>query len=103
MLLLSSYNEGIIKYIFIFIKDSALQHAYRDGRLEEVVLRHLGAEDGNTVIAKNIRLSFFALISLPPFSYFLTSVCFVFLRQGRWCRNGMTIHVFILNLMFGII
>ncbi|KAK6162954.1 hypothetical protein DH2020_002795 [Rehmannia glutinosa] len=30
-------------------------HAYRDGRLEEVVLRHLGAEDGNTVIAKDIR------------------------------------------------
>ncbi|CDP07758.1 unnamed protein product [Coffea canephora] len=36
-----------------------LQHAYRDGRLEEVVLRHLGAEDGQTVIAKNIRLSDF--------------------------------------------
>ncbi|KAI3444994.1 hypothetical protein Pfo_001659 [Paulownia fortunei] len=35
------------------------KHAYRDGRLEEVVLRHLGAEDGNTVIAKNIRLSDF--------------------------------------------
>ncbi|KAG6435122.1 hypothetical protein SASPL_106773 [Salvia splendens] len=31
-------------------------HAYRDGRLEEVVLRHLGAEDGNTVIAKDISL-----------------------------------------------
>ncbi|KAG9449500.1 hypothetical protein H6P81_009465 [Aristolochia fimbriata] len=35
------------------------KHAYRDGRLEEVMLRHLGAEDGNTVIAKNIRLSDF--------------------------------------------
>lgn len=35
------------------------KHAYRDGRLEEVVLRHLGAEDGDTVIAKNIRLSDF--------------------------------------------
>lgn len=34
-----------------------LQHAYRDGRLEEVDLRHLGAEDGNTVIAKDIRLT----------------------------------------------
>ncbi|KAG8391265.1 hypothetical protein BUALT_Bualt01G0170100 [Buddleja alternifolia] len=34
-------------------------HAYRDGRLEEVVIRHLGAEDGNTVIAKDIRLSDF--------------------------------------------
>ncbi|KAG6501019.1 E3 ubiquitin-protein ligase makorin-like [Zingiber officinale] len=35
------------------------KHAYRDGRLEEVVLRHLDAEDGNTVIAKDIRLSDF--------------------------------------------
>ncbi|KAK4591860.1 hypothetical protein RGQ29_016353 [Quercus rubra] len=35
------------------------KHAYRDGRLEEVVLRHLGSEDGETVIAKNIRLSEF--------------------------------------------
>ncbi|OMO80833.1 Zinc finger, CCCH-type [Corchorus olitorius] len=35
------------------------KHAYRDGRLEEVVLRHIGAEDGETVIAKNIRLSDF--------------------------------------------
>ncbi|KAI4383906.1 hypothetical protein MLD38_009695 [Melastoma candidum] len=35
------------------------KHAYRDGQLEEVVLRHLGAEDGQTVIAKDIRLSDF--------------------------------------------
>lgn len=35
------------------------KHAYRDGRLEEVVLRHLGAADGETVIVKNIRLSDF--------------------------------------------
>ncbi|KAJ6424670.1 hypothetical protein OIU84_025440 [Salix udensis] len=35
------------------------KHAYRDGRLEEVVLRHLGADDGQTVIAKNIWLSDF--------------------------------------------
>nr|XP_016472469.1 PREDICTED: zinc finger CCCH domain-containing protein 69-like [Nicotiana tabacum] len=35
------------------------RHQYRDGRLEEVVLRHLGSEDGNTVIAKDIRLSDF--------------------------------------------
>ncbi|KAL8109699.1 hypothetical protein AgCh_025699 [Apium graveolens] len=33
------------------------KHAYRDGRLEEVDLRHLGAEDGVTVIAKDIRLT----------------------------------------------
>ncbi|KAL1346297.1 putative RING-type E3 ubiquitin transferase C3H69 [Arachis hypogaea] len=35
------------------------KHAYRDGRLEEAVLRHLGAADGDTVIAKDIRLSDF--------------------------------------------
>ncbi|KAL1811637.1 hypothetical protein ACET3Z_021702 [Daucus carota] len=35
------------------------KHAYRDGRLEQVDLRHLGAEDGNIVIAKDIRLSDF--------------------------------------------
>ena len=35
-----------------------LQHAYRDGSLEEVVLRHLGAADGDTVIAKEIRFLF---------------------------------------------
>ncbi|XP_059649096.1 putative RING-type E3 ubiquitin transferase C3H69 [Cornus florida] len=35
------------------------KHAYRDGRLEEVVLRHLAAEDGHSVISKNIRLSDF--------------------------------------------
>ncbi|KAL8160653.1 hypothetical protein V2J09_002190 [Rumex salicifolius] len=33
------------------------KHAYRDGSLEEVVLRHLGAADGDTVIAKDIRIS----------------------------------------------
>ncbi|XP_011625473.1 E3 ubiquitin-protein ligase makorin [Amborella trichopoda] len=41
------------------------KHAYRDGTLEEVRLRHLGAEDGNTVIAKDIRLSdFFRILHL---------------------------------------
>ncbi|CAH9085549.1 unnamed protein product [Cuscuta epithymum] len=35
------------------------KHAYRDGRLEEVALRHLDADDGTTVIVKNIRLSDF--------------------------------------------
>lgn len=35
------------------------RHAYRDGRLEEVAIRHLGADDGDTVIAKDIRLSDF--------------------------------------------
>lgn len=35
------------------------KHAYNDGRREEVKLRHLGAADGSTVIAKNVRLSDF--------------------------------------------
>ncbi|XP_061375252.1 E3 ubiquitin-protein ligase makorin-like isoform X2 [Gastrolobium bilobum] len=35
------------------------KHAYRDGGLEQVALRHLGAADGDTVIAKDIRLSDF--------------------------------------------
>ncbi|XP_062115331.1 putative RING-type E3 ubiquitin transferase C3H69 isoform X2 [Humulus lupulus] len=35
------------------------KHAYRDGRLEEVALRHLGNEEGQTVIAKHVRLSDF--------------------------------------------
>lgn len=43
------------------------QHAYRDGRLEESSLRHLGAEDGNTVIAKDIR----SAIAFVPFYHFL--------------------------------
>ena len=47
-----------------------LQHAYRDGRLEEVVLRHLGNEDGQTVISKHIR--FYALpFHLSPIFHFL--------------------------------
>lgn len=45
------------------------QHAFRDGRLEEVVLRHLGAEDGNTVIAKDIR----SAIVFVPFYHCLFS------------------------------
>lgn len=35
------------------------KHSYHDGSLEEVVLRHLGAADGETVIAKNISLADF--------------------------------------------
>lgn len=51
-----------------------MKHAYRDGRLEEVVLRHLSAEDGQTVIVKNIRsrydFSFHSIIFFP--SHLLT-------------------------------
>ncbi|KAK4476388.1 hypothetical protein RD792_015539 [Penstemon davidsonii] len=53
--------------------DSILQHAYRDGRLEEVAPRHLGAEDGNTVIAKSIRLSDF-LRNLQISNYILSLI-----------------------------
>eukprot|EP00250_Pteridium_aquilinum_P035617 c9721_g1_i1 orf=645-1808(-) len=35
------------------------KHAFRDGTREEFKLRHLGAADGNTVIAKDVRLSEF--------------------------------------------
>ncbi|KAK9682995.1 hypothetical protein RND81_10G111400 [Saponaria officinalis] len=35
------------------------KHSYPDGTLEEVILRHLDAADGETVIAKEIRLSEF--------------------------------------------
>lgn len=45
--------------ISIIIAFSLFQHAYNDGRLEDVVLRHLGTEDGSTVIAKDNR---FALV-----------------------------------------
>ncbi|KAK4794298.1 hypothetical protein SAY86_012292 [Trapa natans] len=38
-----------------FISYSHMKHAYRDGRLEEVMLCHLSAADGQTVIAKHIR------------------------------------------------
>ncbi|KAL4396014.1 hypothetical protein AHAS_Ahas01G0049500 [Arachis hypogaea] len=41
-----------------------IKHAYRDGHLEEVVLRHLGAADGDTVIAKHIRLLLCSFIVL---------------------------------------
>nr|GMD34883.1 zinc finger CCCH domain-containing protein 69-like isoform X2 [Ipomoea batatas]GMD38206.1 zinc finger CCCH domain-containing protein 69-like isoform X2 [Ipomoea batatas] len=39
------------------------KHAYRDGRLEEVVLRQLGYDDGTTIIVKNIRFLQFPSIS----------------------------------------
>lgn len=51
--------DDVRAFRFLCIDVLFLQHAYRDGSLEEVALRHLGAEDGLTVIAKNIRLSDF--------------------------------------------
>ncbi|CAA0827223.1 E3 ubiquitin-protein ligase makorin [Striga hermonthica] len=33
------------------------KHAYRDGSLEEVVLAHLGSDDEDTIIAKELRLT----------------------------------------------
>lgn len=47
-----------------------LQHAYRDGRLEEVVLRHLGSEDGEAVIAKNIRFCLYLLLLFYSVHFF---------------------------------
>lgn len=49
-------TNKIMSNLILNIDVLSLQHAYRDGRLEEVVLRHLGNEDGQTVIAKHIRL-----------------------------------------------
>ncbi|THG00173.1 hypothetical protein TEA_003366 [Camellia sinensis var. sinensis] len=61
-------------------------HAYRDGRLEEVVLRHLGAEDGHTVIAKNIRFCLLPCI-LPSFHLLATTfvvISFLFVSLSRF-------------------
>lgn len=46
----------IIQNAYLRMLWSTLQHQYRDGHLEEVVPRHLGHENGRTLIAKNIRL-----------------------------------------------
>ncbi|XP_058101603.1 uncharacterized protein LOC131245872 isoform X2 [Magnolia sinica] len=59
------------------------KHAYRDGWLDEVVLRHLGVEDGNTVIAKDIRFGF-ALALLSPifllvFNHTIWCICILLL------------------------
>lgn len=52
-----------------------LQHALRDGTIPEVKLRHLGAADGNTVIAKNVRYETWNLCSsVPPLQPKLVSV-----------------------------
>ncbi|KAK3021148.1 hypothetical protein RJ639_047089 [Escallonia herrerae] len=53
------YGSPLVVRLLGTVLASLVLHAYRDGRLEEVVLRHIGAEDGQTVIAKNIRLSDF--------------------------------------------
>jgi hypothetical protein len=42
-------------YLLTFALSRDLQHAFKDGTLEEVRLRHLGAADGSTVIVKNVR------------------------------------------------
>ncbi|KAL0397554.1 UNVERIFIED_CONTAM: putative RING-type E3 ubiquitin transferase C3H69 [Sesamum calycinum] len=53
------------------------KHAYRDGRPEEVVLRHLGAEDGNTVIAKN--MSYYCAPWRKP--------CLAMVAERRACKR----------------
>ena len=39
----------------IFVWTLILQHAFHDGHLEEVVVRPVGGDVGDTVIAKDIR------------------------------------------------
>lgn len=60
LLLTIDYYSSVkfwLLFCFVFIDIPSLQHAYTDGRLEEVVLRHLGSDDGSTVIAKDIRFT----------------------------------------------
>lgn len=59
LLTIDSYSsvKFWLLFCFVFIDIPSLQHAYTDGRLEEVVLRHLGSDDGSTVIAKDIRFT----------------------------------------------
>lgn len=60
-----------------------VQHAYRDGRLEEINLRHLGAEDGITVIAKDIRfllIILFDLLIRVMSSIYRIIICFSWLK-----------------------
>lgn len=66
------------------------QHAFRDGRLEEVVLRHLGAEDGNTVIAKDIR----SAIVFVPFYHCLFSFSHII-----WLQLHSNAHIFYLQIL----
>ena len=37
------------------ILDFGMQHAYSDGHVDEVVVRNLGSQEGETVIADSIR------------------------------------------------
>lgn len=68
---------------------STLQHAYRDGQLEEAVLHHLEPEDGSTAVDKDTR-SFSPLFS--PFStiflfYFSLSANCDACRLSDFLRN----------------
>ena len=69
---------------FIFMDILLMQHAYRDGRLEEVVLRHLGAEDGHVMIAKNIR-------------FYIASSFLVNLFSNDRSKAAFCVHSFILT------
>ncbi|XP_058083869.1 uncharacterized protein LOC131231628 [Magnolia sinica] len=68
------------------------EHAYSDGWLVEVVLHHLGAEDGNIVIAKDIRFGF-ALASLSPifllvFKHTIWCICILLLAFVSYKIHG---------------
>ncbi|KAA3469543.1 zinc finger CCCH domain-containing protein 69 [Gossypium australe] len=64
----SSSDEGCFLYyaLLLIFENVVMLHAYRDGQLEEVALRHLRAEDGRTIITKNISflLQFLLLLSI---------------------------------------
>lgn len=62
----------------------SLQHAHWDGRLEEITLRHIGNQDGLTVIAKNIRFCFVDLLLVV---YFCSTLPFINLKLFSGCRN----------------
>lgn len=46
---------GTVQFADVSVILSLMQHAYKDGTVEEVKLRHLASADGATVIAKDIR------------------------------------------------
>ncbi|KAG7014236.1 hypothetical protein SDJN02_24411, partial [Cucurbita argyrosperma subsp. argyrosperma] len=61
-----------------------MPHAHWDGRLEEITLRHIGNQDGLTVIAKNIRFCFVDLLLVV---YFCSTLPFINLKLFSGCRN----------------
>ena len=46
---------GTLQFADVSVILSLMQHAFKDGTIEEVKLRHLASADGATVIAKDVR------------------------------------------------